>query len=235
MHANRLDSMADMATALAHEINQPLAAAANYLFAVRHLLEGKAEPAGLAVDEALDKASAQMHRAGQIIAHLREFITRGEPDKMEQSLHGLIRRTCELVAPSAREAKVDVVLNLDAAEDKVLADRVQIEQAMVNLMRNAIEAMEESKERRLTISTSLEDGMIRADFADSGHGLTASANSDLFVPFTSTKSNGLGVGLSISRSIIEAHYGTIWAEANPGGGAKFTFTLPLARLEELDR
>jgi C4-dicarboxylate-specific signal transduction histidine kinase len=227
--------MADMATALAHEINQPLAAASNYLFTVRHLLEAKAEPAGPAVDEALDKASAQMHRAGQIIAHLREFIARGEPDKMEQSLHGLIRRTCELVAPSAREAKVDIVLHLDAAEDTVLADRVQIEQAMVNLMRNAIEAMEESKERKLAVSTSLEDGMIRADFADTGQGLPASANSDLFVPFTSTKSKGLGVGLSISRSIIEAHYGTIWAQANPDGGARFSFTLPLARLEDPER
>ncbi len=232
LHANRLDSMADMATALAHEINQPLAAASNYLFAARHLLEAKAEPAGPAVDEALDKASTQMHRAGQIIAHLREFITRGEPDKMELSLHNLIRRTCELVAPSARQGKVEVALHLDAAEDKVLADRVQIEQAMVNLMRNAIEAMEESQERRLDISTSLENGMIRADVADTGSGLSASANSELFVPFASTKTNGLGVGLSISRSIIEAHYGTIWAQANPGGGARFSFTLPLARLDD---
>ena len=105
LHANRLDSMADMATALAHELNQPLAAAANYLFTARHLLGAKPEPADAAVDEALDKASSQMHRAGQIIAHLREFIARGEPDKMEQSLHELIRRTCELVAPSAQAGR----------------------------------------------------------------------------------------------------------------------------------
>ena len=233
LHGNRIDSMADMATALAHELNQPLAAASNYLYSARHLLGARPEPADAAVNDALDKASSQMHRAGQIIAHLREFMARGEPDKMEQSLHNLIRRTCELVAPSARQAGVDIVLHLDAAEDMVLADRVQIEQAMVNLVRNAIEAMSDAPERKLTISTALEDGMIRADFSDTGHGLPAKAGVELFVPFSSTKSNGLGVGLSISRSIVEAHYGTIWAEANPGGGAKFCFTLPLARLESV--
>ena len=231
LHSNRLDSMANMATALAHEINQPLAAAANYLFTARHLLGTKPGLADAQIDEALDKASSQMHRAGQIIAHLREFMARGEPDKTEQSLHDLIRRACELLAPSAKDAGTEIVLHLDASEDEVLADRVQIEQAIFNLVRNAIEAMTDATERKVVISTSLEDGMIRADVSDTGGGLPDSANADLFTPFSSTKSNGLGVGLSISRSIIEAHYGTIWAEANPAGGAKFCFTLPLARLE----
>ena len=233
LHGNRIELMADMATALAHELNQPLAAAANYLFTARHLIAGKPEPAGEAINDALDKASSQMHRAGQIIAHLREFISRGEPDKMEHSLHDLILGTCELVAPSARQAAVEIVLHLDAAEDKVLADRVQIEQAMVNLIRNAFEAMSDAPKRKLTISTALEDGMIRADFSDTGHGLPAKAGAEMFVPFSSTKTNGLGVGLSISRSIVEAHYGTIWAEPNPNGGAKLCFTLPLARLENV--
>ena len=231
LHLNRLDAMADMATALAHELNQPLAAAANYLFTARHVLGSKPGGADAAVDDALDKASQQMHRAGQIVAHLREFMARGEPDKIELSLHDLIKTTCSLVIPLAREAGVDVVLRLDAAEDKVLADRIQVEQAMVNLIRNAIQAMSDATRRRLTISTALQDGMIRADFSDTGSGLPASAKEELFTPFSSTKSDGLGVGLSISRSIVEAHYGTIWAEANPGGGAKFSFTLPLARLE----
>ncbi|HZZ62324.1 MAG TPA: chemotaxis protein CheB [Roseiarcus sp.] len=231
LHSNRLDSMADMATALAHELNQPLAAAANYLFTARHILGLKPGGADAAVDDSLDKASAQMHRAGQIIAHLREFMARGEPDKIELGLHDLIKTTCELVAPSAREAGVDIVLSLDAAEDEVLADRIQVEQAMVNLIRNAIEAMSDAPRRRLTISTALEDGMIRVEFADTGRGLQASA-ADMFTPFSSTKTDGLGVGLSISRSIIEAHYGTIWAQNNPRGGAKFSFTLPLARLEK---
>ena len=231
LHGNRLDSMANMATALAHELNQPLAAAANYLFTVRHLLGTKPGPADARIDEALGKASSQMHRAGQIIAHLREFMTRGEPDKTEQSLHDLIRRACELLAPSARDAGAEIILHLDAAEDEVLADRIQIEQAIFNLVRNAIEAMTDFLERKVVISTSLDEGMIRAEFSDTGRGLPDTSGVDLFAPFSSTKSNGLGVGLSISGSIIEAHYGTIWAAANPGGGAKFCFTLPLARLE----
>jgi two-component system, chemotaxis family, CheB/CheR fusion protein len=231
LHSNRLDSMANMATALAHEINQPLAAAANYLFTARHLLGTKPGPVDAQIGEALDKASSQMHRAGQIIAHLREFMARGEPDKTEQSLHDLIRRACELLAPSAKDAGTEIVLHLDASEDEVLADRVQIEQAIFNLVRNAIEAMTDAPQKKLTISTAVADGMIRVDFSDTGRGLPASANAELFVPFSTTKSNGLGVGLSISRSIIEAHYGTIWAEPNPGGGAKFCFTLPLARFE----
>jgi two-component system CheB/CheR fusion protein len=232
LHSNRLDTLSDMATALAHEINQPLAAASNYLFAVRHLLGAKAEPPGPAVDEALEKTSSQLHRAGQIIAHLREFVARGEPDKTEQSLHDLVRRACELVGPSAKEAGVEILMALNAAEDTVLADKVQIEQALVNLVRNAIEAMEEQPVRKLSITTAIDHDMIRTDVADTGCGLAASAYADLFMPFTSTKSSGLGVGLSISRSIVEAHYGMMWADANPGGGAKFSFTLPLAGLEE---
>ena len=234
LHSNRIDLMTGMATSLAHELNQPLGAAANYLSAARNILNAQERPSP-AADEALDKAAAQILRAGQIISHLREFMARGEPDKVEQSLHALIRRTYELVAPLAKEHNVEIDLMLNAAEDLVLADRVQIEQAMVNIVRNAIEAMNQSSERKLVISTALEDGMIRAEFADTGAGLSSSANAGLFVPFTSSKSTGLGVGLSISRSIIEAHYGTIWAEANPGGGSRFCFTLPLARFERVEK
>ena len=231
MHNNRLDSLSNMATALAHEINQPLAAASNYLFTARNLLKADAETPA-AVDEALDKSAEQLHRAAKIIAHLREFVARGEPNKMEHGLHELIEQACELVASSAREAGVDILLSLDAADDRIIADKIQIEQALVNLMRNAIEAMNQSTVRRLAITTSLEEDMIRTDVADTGCGLCDSARAELFVPFNSTKSSGLGVGLSISRSIVEAHYGMIWADSNPGGGAKFSFTLPLAGLEE---
>ena len=105
-------------------------------------------PPDARIDEALDKASSQMHRAGQIIAHLREFMTRGEPDKTEQSLHDLIRRACELLAPAAKDAGTEIALQLNAAEDKVLADRIQVEQAIFNLIRNAVEAMADSPKRR---------------------------------------------------------------------------------------
>ncbi len=233
LHANRLDSMADMATALAHELNQPLAAATNYFALARQIAGAGSQPPML--EEALEKASGQLLRAGQIIAHLREFITRGEPNRVEQSLHALIRSACDLVAPLMRELSVELTLRLDAAEDEVLADRIHIEQALINLIRNAMEAMENSDERKLAISTSLQDGMIRTDVIDTGRGLSEQSNADLFVPFTSTKRTGLGVGLSISRSIIGAHYGAIWAEPNPAGrGAQFSFTLPLGRLEKAE-
>ena len=234
LHANRLVSMAAMATALAHELNQPLTAASNYFALSRHLANDLTQPPKPELLGALEKASTELVRAGQIITHLREFMSRGEPNRLEQSLHALIRGACELVAPLAREHDIEIVLHLSADEDDVLADRVPIEQALLNLIRNAIEAMEDSRDRKLTISTSLQDGMIRTEVADRGPGLTLSAQADLFVPFTSTKSTGLGVGLSISRSIVEAHYGSIWAEANPGGGAKFCFTLPLARVERAE-
>ena len=233
LHANRLNSMADMATALAHELNQPLAAATNYFALARQIAGAGSQPPMLG--EALEKASGQLLRAGQIIAHLREFITRGEPNRVEQSLHALIRSACDLVAPLMRELSVELTLRLDAAEDEVLADRIHIEQALINLIRNAMEAMANSEERKLAISTSLQDGMVRTDVTDTGRGLSEQSNVDLFVPFTSTKRTGLGVGLSISRSIVEAHYGAIWAEANPAGrGAQFSFTLPLGRLERAE-
>ena len=125
LHKNRLDTMADMATALAHEVNQPLAAAANYLFTARQQLAAKMDRLEPVVDEALDKAASQMHRAGMIISHLREFIARGEPNKLEQSLHELIRRAGDLVGALSRESDVEIILSLNAAEDKVLADPVQ--------------------------------------------------------------------------------------------------------------
>ncbi len=233
LHGNRLNSMSDMATALAHELNQPLAAAANYFALARQIASAQSKEPTL--QEALEKASSQLLRAGQIIAHVREFMARGEPNRVDQSLHGLIKDACGLVTPSMRERGVTLSLRLDAAEDEVLADRVHIEQALVNLIRNAMEAMEETKDRKLIISTSVQDGMIRTDVADTGRGLSDTANVDLFVPFTSTKAVGLGVGLSISRSIIEAHYGAIWAEPNPAGpGARFSFTLPLGRMERVE-
>ena len=230
LHKGRLDLMTNMTTALAHEINQPLAAALNYLSAARQILGAEAVPNRFAA-ESLEKAAAQVLRAANIISHLREFMVRGEPNKVERSLHALIRGACDLMQAPAKEAGVAIVLLLNAAEDQVLADQVQVEQAILNLMRNAIEAMSEARERELTIATSLDEGMVRTDVSDTGPGLNPSARSGLFVPFASTKPKGLGVGLSISRSIIEAHYGTIWADDNPGGGARFSFTMPLARLE----
>jgi PAS domain S-box-containing protein len=233
LHGDRLSSMAEMATALAHELNQPLSAAANYLEAAQRLLQACPERPP-EVGEALDSAASQMLRAGRIVSHLHDFISRGDPEKITQSLHAIIQQTCELAGSLLKERKVGLVLRLDADKDSIFADKVQIQQVVFNLIRNACEAMSESKIRRLTIATTLQDEMLRTDVIDTGLGLSSAVDPDFFERFASSKSGGLGVGLSISRSIIEAHQGKIWADPDAGGGARFSFSLPLAEADAAD-
>ena len=233
LHAERLDAVGELAAGLAHELNQPLSATAIYLKAARRLLQMPEDQRPANVEDALDNAATQIVRAGQIIAHLREFIARGEPDKTLQNLHDIVDEAHELVIVEAKRSSVNVVFRLDAGDDRILADRVQIKQVLVNLMRNARDAMSASRTRRMTISTSPAGrSMIRLDVADTGSGLSEEARVSLFEPFATTKPSGLGVGLTIARSIVEAHYGTIWAGPNSDGGATFSFTLPLAATEE---
>jgi two-component system CheB/CheR fusion protein len=234
LHQNRLSSMSEMATALAHEVNQPLAAASSYLEVARRLVKPPAQGGSEEASVSLDKAADQLIRAGQIIGNLREFIARREPDKAQQSLHDLIRKAQELTAAGVEKAKVKFVLQLDASEDVVIADRIQIQQVLVNLIRNAIEAMHDSSDRTLTISTRLDDGSILTDVVDTGCGIHPPVEQVLFEAFTTTRPEGLGVGLSISRSIIEAHHGKIWADNVAEGGAKFSFTLPLASKQSVE-
>lgn len=233
LHAERLDAVGELAAGLAHELNQPLSATAIYLKAARRLLQMPVEQRPANVEDALDNAATQIVRAGQIIAHLREFISRGEPDKTLQNLHDILDEAQELVIVEAKQSNINVVFRLDAADDRILADRVQIKQVLVNLMRNARDAMCASRTRRMTISTALcGRSMVRLDVADTGAGLSEEARASLFEPFATTKPNGLGVGLTIARSIVEAHYGKIWAGSNSDGGSTFSFTLPLAAMEE---
>jgi two-component system sensor kinase FixL len=229
LRVDRMDLMAQMAAGVAHEINQPLSAIATYLSAARRMLQRRGAPSGAMVEPILDSAVEQVMRAAQIIGHLRGFVTHAEPDKTLQSLHGLIREACATTQADAENVRVDVSLDLAAERDLVIADRLQIRQALVNLKRNAIEAMHGAEERRLVVSTRLvDDRMIRVDIADTGAGLSEEEAKILFEPFITTKTHGLGVGLSVSHSIVEAHYGKLWAESNPGGGAILSFTLPLA-------
>ncbi|WP_400769138.1 PAS domain S-box protein [Methylosinus sporium] len=236
LRSDRLDLMAQMAANVAHEINQPLSAISTYLSAARRVLR-RAESASADLEPILDSAVAQVTRAAQIISHLRGFVTRAEPDKTQQRLHDIIRDACAFTDMARNHVKVVTTLDLAATDDAVIVDRVQIRQVLVNLKRNALEAMQGAEKRELVISTRLdESGMIRTDIVDTGAGLAEEMANELFEPFTSTKKHGLGVGLAVSRAIVEAHYGKLWAEQNPGGGARLSFTLPLAddRLEEPD-
>ncbi len=229
-HVSRVSEMGQMASALAHEINQPLAAASNYLQAAKRL-GARRDPAqaGL-IDEALDKAAGQVERASQILRRLRTFIRKGEPELAPEDVANLIEEGSAIALVGARERGVMVRLQAAARLPAVLVDKIQIQQVIVNLMRNAVEAMEQSPRRELTLEAALAaaGGPVVVRIVDTGPGLAPDVANRLFQPFVTTKPQGMGVGLSICRSIVEGHGGTLVAEANPGGGTVFSFTLPLA-------
>jgi two-component system sensor kinase FixL len=226
VHISRLTAMGEMASTLAHEINQPLAAIANYLKGSRRLLESGADDRSAMLRDAIGKAADQALRAGQIIRHLRDFVARGESERRVESVKKLVEEASALALVGVKDKGVRVRFQFDPAVDLVLADKVQIQQVLFNLIRNAVEAMESSPKRELIVSTA-EAGqdMIAISVADTGSGIAPDAMSQLFQPFFTTKRQGMGVGLSISRTIVADHGGTIEATPNPEGGTVFRFTL----------
>lgn len=227
MHVARLGELGQMGAALAHELNQPLAAIVNYLLAARRLLQSvPAAPAR--IGEAMEKAAAQADRAGQVIRRLREFVARGETDRRKESVNALIEEAAALALVGAKSAGVTTRLMLRPDLPPVMVDKVQIQQVLLNLIRNALEAMDSSAERVLTVeaAAAAADGMVTVTVADTGPGLSTEVAQNLFQPFVTTKARGMGVGLSICRSIIEAHGGRIWASPRAGGGTIFAFTVP---------
>jgi two-component system sensor kinase FixL len=233
VHISRLTAMGEMASTLAHELNQPLSAIANYMKGSRRLLEGGTDDRSIMMRDAMDKAGEQAMRAGQIIRRLRDFVARGESERRVESVKKLVEEASALALVGAKDQGVRVRFMFDPAIDLVLADKVQIQQVLLNLIRNAIEAMETSDRRELTIATTADDDMITVSVSDTGPGISAEITSQLFTPFVTTKRHGMGVGLSISRTIVEAHGGRIWAEANPGGGTVFRLTLRGVNKEEI--
>ncbi|MDR6624192.1 PAS domain S-box protein [Caulobacter segnis] len=231
VHVSRLTAMGEMASTLAHELNQPLSAIANLLTGSRRLMDRGREADQAKIRDAIDRAAAQALRAGEVIHRMRDFVRRGASEREAESLSKLIEEASALALIGEKERQVDVRLNLDPKADAVFADRVQVQQVLLNLIRNGIDAMQvqEPKKRALLISSDLTDeGWSRVIVDDTGPGIAEAVLERLFQPFMTTKPQGMGVGLSISRSIIEAHGGRIWAEANPAGGARFCFTLPPA-------
>ena len=226
VHISRLTAMGEMASALAHELNQPLSAITNYMKGSRRLLEQTTDERAGVVREAMDSAAEQAIRAGQIIRRLRDFVARGESERRVESMSKLVEEASALALVGVKDQGIHVRFDLNRSNDLVLADKVQIQQVLLNLIRNAIEAMHDSPRRELTISTTpAEDEMLLIAVADTGAGISPEVSAQLFRPFVTTKRQGMGVGLSISRTIIEAHGGRIWIEPNPGGGTVFRFTL----------
>jgi two-component system, LuxR family, sensor kinase FixL len=235
VHAARVSAMGTMASTLAHELNQPITAVVTFVRGARNLLhEGGAEDRPM-IEEGLDEAFEEALRAGSIVRRLREFVARGEVEKSIESLSELVEDASALALIGARERGVEASFDLDPGVDSVLVDRIQIQQVLINLMRNAIEAMIGCPRRSLTISTAPDDaGLVRVTVADTGPGVAPEIAEDLFRAFHSTKSSGMGLGLSICRTIVEANGGRIWLEPDTEGGARFHFTLVRADGESLE-
>ena len=227
-HVGRVSEMGTLASSLAHELNQPLTAVATYCESARDLLDNKPDAETLAmVREALDEAAEQAVRAGQIVRRLRDFMSNGEMERQVESLQRLINEANALALVGSREHGIDVQQSLDPDADLVFVDRIQVQQVLVNLIRNAIDAMMEAKIRSLTVSTRPQnDGLVRVTIADTGSGISEAVAPQLFQPFVTSKENGMGIGLSICRTIVEAHGGRIWFEPGEAGGTEFHFTLP---------
>ena len=235
IHMSRYTALGEMASTLAHELNQPLTAAANYLKGARRLLDGGDADNLPTVRDAIDRAADQALRAGQIIRRLRDFVARRESERRIENLPTLIEEASALALVGAKETGVRVSFDFAPAAALVLADKVQVQQVLLNLIRNAVEAMQETPRRELVVVTSLgEDEMVRVDVTDTGTGIAADVAEHLFQPFVTSKAQGMGVGLSISRTIIEAHGGHLWAEPNPDGGTIFRLTLRSARMKEVE-
>jgi len=233
-HVGRLSEMGTLASSLAHELNQPLTAIASYCQGAADLLEGKPDAEQLELArEALRDTAEQALRAGQIVRRMRDFLSHGETEHRIESLSRIISEANALALVGSREHGIDVQVRLDPLADVVFVDRIQIQQVLFNLIRNAIEAMLESAVRSLCISTLTgPEGFVTVEIEDSGSGISESVASQLFQPFVTSKSTGMGIGLSICRTIIEAHGGRIWFEAGADSGTTFLFTLPLGEIDE---
>ena len=229
-HVTRLSSMGEMASAIAHEVNQPLTALLSYSQAcIRLLRSGRAT-----TDEivgSMEQAAAQAERASQIVRHLRSFVRKDDAQFGPVEINYLVTEVLRLVQPEARQSAVEIATELADGLPRVLADNIQIQQVLVNLVRNAVEAINgadpERREVRVGTRRGPED-TVEAWVEDSGPGFDDQMAEKVFQPFFSTKAEGMGIGLAISRSIVEAHHGRIWATGEPGRGARFCLALPAA-------
>jgi two-component system sensor kinase FixL len=232
-HFGRVASLGELSASMAHELNQPLTAILSNVQAARRFLA--ASPQDLSeIREILTDIEEDDRRAGEVIRRLRVMILKGETDRQLLSLHDQVREVAELLSPDARIRQVVVRLEPDPALPPVRADRVQISQVILNLMMNGVDAMEKIRpdQRELVLRTwRYDDQSAALSIRDRGPGITASPVDRIFEPFYTSKHDGMGLGLSICRSIVESHGGRIWASNNPDGGATIQMVLPISREE----
>jgi C4-dicarboxylate-specific signal transduction histidine kinase len=236
-HVARLSTVGEMVVELTHELNQPLGAISSYTQACKRLLSSDKPDDRKELLTSLSRAGEQADRAAEIIRRLRRFVTKAQPSQTTIDLNAIIRDVAELTNIDARRVQTEVRFELTSPLPPVVGDRIQLEQVMVNLMRNAFEAMGSGPPdlRRLTIRTAVEDRQsIRVDVCDSGVGIPQPTIDRVFDRFFTTKPNGMGMGLPISRSIVASHGGKLWVTPNSNVGCTFHFTVPI-NLGEHDR
>jgi PAS domain S-box-containing protein len=225
--AARLTAAGQMAASLAHEISQPLTAVVNSINAAKRLLARGGQANLLIAQEVTDEAAEQALRTSEIVRSLRQLVSRDETERRMEVLPSMIEEASALVLSSVAPLELRLRFEFDDRARYALVNRVQIQQVIVNLIRNAFEAMAGQELREVTLATRLlDDETIEIGVADIGPGIPGDIDDRLFEPFVSNKHDGMGLGLSISRSIVEAHDGQLIAEPNPGGGTIFRFTLP---------
>lgn len=225
-HASRHGDLGEMASAIAHELNQPLTAVMNYVQTSKAMLEELGGQVPAKIIDYMARTAAQADRAGTIIRRLRQLYERGDADAIPDDLNEAVSEALDLALIGAKEHGIRVELQLEQNLPDVLMDRQQIQQVVINLVRNAVEAMDRSLNRQLVITTiGNRDNTVELSVCDTGPGLPEEISKNLFAPFHTTKATGMGLGLSICRSIIEAHGGKIWVTDTPGGGTTFHFTL----------
>ena len=223
----RLNEMGEMASTLAHELNQPLSAIANYVHGCAYMLRNSTDENAERLRDAMNEAGQQSLRAGQIIKHLREFVTKGETEQAPHNVRELVEEAGALALVGSREKGVRTVFDFASGAELVMVDRIQIQQVLTNLMRNAVEAMKDTIRKELRVAITPGDYReIILLVEDSGPGIAPDIAPDLFKPFTTSKAGGMGIGLSISKRIVEAHGGKMTVSESPLGGARFSFTLP---------
>jgi len=226
LHVSRLSAIGQVSSTLAHEVNQPLTAIGNYIRASLLMLSAPEPPSAAKVRSVLEKAALQTTRASEIVRNLREFARKGEVVRRPENLTVVVQEAMALARLGIKDRSLRVRLRLAGDARWAVINRVQIQQVLVNLIRNAIEAMENEPRRELIVATASGGAdLIEISVADTGPGLSHDVAGDLFKPFVTTKSDGMGVGLAICQTIVAAHGGTIWAETSPAGGAIFRFTV----------
>lgn len=228
LHVSRLSAMGQMAAMVAHELNQPLTAISNYMEAVVALLDRGGELPIPRIRTAVARAGEQAIRAGQIIHQLRGFVSRGDSEKRLEAVLPLVKEAVELALLGTKQKGVSIRVQDDVSDAIIMADKIQIQQVLLNLLRNAAEAVADQERRDIALITEMRNETVQISVVDNGPGLPDEVRARLFQPFVSTKKTGMGVGLSICHTIITAHNGRLWAEPNPEGGTVFRLTLPTA-------